>query len=85
MNRDIVQGNWKQICGWAASGWSSLLRDQPGVIAGRRTQFEGQRQWAYGIFRSKSLWEGVQDHHSKRTENVTYGTEPYDKTRPRAA
>jgi len=55
MNRDIVQGNWKQIKGKMQAGWGMLIGDHLGVITGRRTQFVGERQRAYGAFRRKTL------------------------------
>ena len=55
MNWDFVAGNWKQIKGKLRARWSALIGDQLGVIAGRRMQFEGERQRAYGVFRRKVL------------------------------
>jgi len=53
MNRDIVQGNWKQFKGKVRVRWGRLIGDYLGVITGRRTQSVGERQRAFGVFRSK--------------------------------
>lgn len=55
MNRDIVAGNWKQLKGKVQVRWGMLMGDYLRVISGRRAQFAGERQSAYGIIRSKSL------------------------------
>jgi uncharacterized protein YjbJ (UPF0337 family) len=53
MNRDIVQGNWKQFKGKVRVRWGRLVGDYLGVVTGRRTQLVGERQRAFGVFRSK--------------------------------
>jgi len=53
MNRDIVQGNWKQFKGKVRVRWGRLIGDYLGVITGRRTQSVGERQRAFGVFRAK--------------------------------
>jgi uncharacterized protein YjbJ (UPF0337 family) len=55
MNRDIVKGNWKKFKGKVQVRWGTLIGDHLGVITGRRTQSAGERQWAYGVIRSKTL------------------------------
>lgn len=55
MNRDMVEGNWKQFKGKAHVRWGMLIGDYLGVITGRRTQLAGERQSAYGVIRSKTL------------------------------
>lgn len=56
MNRDFVEGSWKQFKGKTRAGWSMLIGNHLGVISGKRTQYDGERQRAYGIIRSKILW-----------------------------
>lgn len=55
MNRDTVQGSWKQIKGKAQVRWSTFTGDPLGVITGRRTQVAGERQSAYGAIHSRTL------------------------------
>lgn len=55
MNRDIVQGGWKQFKGKAQVRWSMFTGDPLGVITGRRTQLAGERQSAYGAIHSGTL------------------------------
>jgi uncharacterized protein YjbJ (UPF0337 family) len=52
MNRDIVEGNWKQFMGKMRVRWSMLIGDHLGVVTGKRTQLAGARQRSYGVFRS---------------------------------
>lgn len=66
MNRDIVAGNWKQLKGRTQAGWSVLIGDPLGVIAGRRTQVAGARQSAYGAIRSKTLGGGARTRYPGR-------------------
>lgn len=55
MNRDIVEGNWKQFKGRVQVRWGRLIGDHLGVITGKRTQISGERQRAYGAIRAKTL------------------------------
>jgi uncharacterized protein YjbJ (UPF0337 family) len=53
MNRDIVEGNWKQFRGTVRVRWGMLIGDYLGVIAGRHKQLVGERQRAFGVFCAK--------------------------------
>lgn len=44
MNRDQIEGNWKRLSGKVREVWSTLLRDESGVSAARRTQLAGSTQ-----------------------------------------
>ena len=55
MNRDIVEGSWKQIKGKVHVRWSMLIGDPLGAVSGRHTQYDGERQSAYGAIHSKPL------------------------------
>ena len=62
MNRDRVQGNWKQVKGAIKAQWGKLTDDELDVIAGRRDQLSGKIQEVYGIEtdeaeRQLSEWE----------------------------
>ena len=73
MNRDIVEGNWKQFKGRAQARWSVLIGDHLGVITGRRTQVAGARQSAYGVIRSKTL----RGRHANQLSGTSHFIEPY--------
>lgn len=49
MNRDIIEGNWKQYKGKVREQWGDLTDDHLDVIAGKRTILAGKLQEAYGI------------------------------------
>jgi uncharacterized protein YjbJ (UPF0337 family) len=55
MNRDIIEGNWKVLKGKVQVRWSRLFRDRLGVLAGRRLQAAGERQWAVGAFHATTM------------------------------
>jgi uncharacterized protein YjbJ (UPF0337 family) len=54
MNRDIVEGNWKQIKGDVKSRWGKLTDDQLDVISGNREKLVGQIQESYGVGRDEA-------------------------------
>ncbi len=54
MNRDRVEGNWKQFSGNLREQWSKLLGDESGVAAGRRDQLAGSIQLRHGISKDES-------------------------------
>lgn len=66
MNRDIVEGNWKQFKGKVHVRWSMLIGDQLGVITGRHTQYDGERQSAYGIIRTQPLRGSMRTRYPAR-------------------
>lgn len=49
MNRNIIEGNWKQLKGKIKEHWGELTDDHLDVIAGKRDQLVGRLQEAYGI------------------------------------
>jgi len=49
MNRDRVEGNWKQLRGNLREQWGRLLGNESGVDAGRRDQLAGSIQVRQGI------------------------------------
>jgi uncharacterized protein YjbJ (UPF0337 family) len=55
MNRDIVEGNWKQLKGKVKTRWGKLTDDHLDVISGKRMQFAGEMQEAFGAIRSRAL------------------------------
>jgi len=49
MNRDRVEGVWKQFSGKVKEQWCRLTDDVPGVVAARRGQRAGWIQEGRGI------------------------------------
>lgn len=49
MNRDRVEGNWKQLRGNLREQWGRLLGNESGANAGRRDQLAGSIQVRQGI------------------------------------
>jgi len=49
MNRNIIEGNWKQLKGHVKQRWGRLTDDDFDVIEGRRDVFAGKLQERYGI------------------------------------
>ena len=48
MNRDRLQGNWKQLSGIFMEQWGRLTDDPLRVVAGKRDQRFGRLQEQYG-------------------------------------
>lgn len=49
MNRDRVQGNWKQFRGTLRYQWARLTDDSLNELAGRSDVLAGKLQSAYGV------------------------------------
>lgn len=54
MNKDIIEGNWKQLKGKVRQQWGKLTDDDFDVIAGRRTELAGRIQERYGVSRDEA-------------------------------
>lgn len=54
MNRDRVEGSWRQVKGLARTRWAKLTGDQLGVIAGKRERMIGKIQELYGISKEET-------------------------------
>lgn len=54
MNRDRVEGQWKQIKGRLLERWGRLTDDDLDVIEGRREQLAGRIQERYGVAREEA-------------------------------
>ncbi|WMT88427.1 CsbD family protein [Pelagibacterium sp. 26DY04] len=48
MNRDQMEGNWKQFTGKVKEQWGKLTDDDLDQIGGKREQLEGKIQERYG-------------------------------------
>jgi uncharacterized protein YjbJ (UPF0337 family) len=49
MNKDQLEGNWKQFKGKVKEQWGKLTNDDLEVIAGKRDQLVGKLQERYGV------------------------------------
>ena len=54
MNKDRIEGNWKQIKGKAREQWGKLTDDNLDIIEGRREMLAGKIQEAYGVSKSEA-------------------------------
>ena len=54
MNKDTIEGNWKQLKGKVQQQWGKLTDDDFDVIAGRRTELAGRVQERYGVTRDEA-------------------------------
>ncbi|MBE0594508.1 MAG: CsbD family protein [Burkholderiaceae bacterium] len=54
MNRDRIEGNWKQLKGKVREQWGKLTDDEIDQIAGKREQLVGRIQETYGIARDEA-------------------------------
>ena len=54
MNKDTIEGNWKQLKGKVQQQWGKLTDDDFDVIAGRSTELAGRIQERYGISRDEA-------------------------------
>ena len=51
MNKDVFEGQWKQIRGQARTWWGKLTDDDLDKVAGKFDQFVGVLQEKYGYTR----------------------------------
>lgn len=49
MNKDRIEGNWKQVKGKVKEQWGKLTDDDLDVIAGKREQLAGRIQERHGV------------------------------------
>jgi uncharacterized protein YjbJ (UPF0337 family) len=54
MNRDIIEGNWKQVKGRIKSRWGRLTDDDLDQIEGDYEMLCGRIQKAYGLSRKEA-------------------------------
>ena len=57
MNRDVIQGNWKQLTGKAKEKWGKLTNDELTRTEGRAEQLAGLVQERYGKSRAEAEQE----------------------------
>ncbi len=49
MNRDRLEGKWKQLSGRVKERWGWLTQDRLSVVAGQHDQVAGRYQEQYGV------------------------------------
>jgi len=54
MNKDILEGNWKQLKGKVKETWGELTDDELDQIDGRRERLAGRLQELYGYSRQEA-------------------------------
>ena len=54
MDRDRIQGNWKQFVGRLKEQWGKLTDDDLAAINGRRDRLEGRIQERYAYAKDKT-------------------------------
>ncbi|WP_166261940.1 CsbD family protein [Marinobacter salicampi] len=54
MNKDIIEGNWKELKGKVKVQWGKLTDDRLDVMDGKRDQLSGEIQQAYGITKDEA-------------------------------
>ncbi len=54
MNKDIMEGNWKQLKGKVRENWGKLTDDEVDEIGGRKDNFVGKIQEKYGMNRDEA-------------------------------
>jgi len=54
MNKDTIEGNWKELKGKVKEQWGKLTDDRLDEIAGKREQLAGEIQQAYGVTRDEA-------------------------------
>jgi uncharacterized protein YjbJ (UPF0337 family) len=57
MNKDVLQGNWKQFRGEVKRKWGQLTDDDLDKIEGQREKLVGKVQERYGKARDQAMKE----------------------------
>ncbi len=57
MNKDIFEGNWKQMRGQMRNWWGKLTDDDFEQIAGNKDKLIGKLQERYGYSREQAMQE----------------------------
>jgi len=78
VNRDVIEGNWKQLKGQIKERWGKLTDDQLDVIVGKRDQLAGKLQELYGqtrdeIDRQIQEFEELHEGDRERQRDVADG------------
>jgi uncharacterized protein YjbJ (UPF0337 family) len=54
MNKDQIQGNWKQLKGMIKEQWGKLTDDDLTTISGKKDQLVGKLQERYGYTKEQA-------------------------------
>lgn len=54
MNKDTIEGDWKQLKGAAQKQWGKLTNDHLDQIEGNREKLAGAIQKSYGVARDEA-------------------------------
>jgi uncharacterized protein YjbJ (UPF0337 family) len=54
VNRDRLEGKWKQLSGSVREQWGKLTDDRLSMVAGQHDQLAGRYQEQYGITKEES-------------------------------
>ncbi len=54
MNKDIIEGNWKELKGKIQAKWGKLTDDDLDVVSGKATELSGIIQKRYGMARDRA-------------------------------
>lgn len=54
MNKDIIEGNWKELKGKVKETWGDLTNDTLDQIDGNREKLLGAIQKSYGVVRDEA-------------------------------
>ena len=57
VNRDRLEGKWKQVSGRLREQWGLVTRNRLSVVAGRHNQLAGRIQETYGIYHEEAQRE----------------------------
>lgn len=79
MNRDIIQGEWNQLKGKIKEKWGKLTDNDISEINGKREQFLGKLQKAYGFTREKAEKELVEWERNFERERAYSGSKNHTK------
>jgi len=74
MNKDIIEGNWKELKGLVQERWGKLTDDDLNKIEGKRDQLIGQLQKAYGYKKEEAARElaKFEDEHKPSSCNCSH-------------
>ena len=75
MNRDVLEGNWKQMRGRIKEMWGKLTDDDLDTIDGKRDRLVGKLQERYGYAKDKA--EQELDRFTMAEEHTTTGKTKY--------
>ena len=69
MNKDILEGNWKQLKGHVREMWGQITDDELEQISGRRERLAGMLQVKYGYTRQEAE-DSINDFLDRFEEEV---------------